>query len=64
MTFEQIWSKLLEKDERLNQGDTMIAFTSANLKRLLQQVYDQGVKQAKDTDKLIGELFGGLGGNR
>lgn len=47
MTFQGIWDQLVAKDARLKEDDAAVEFRAANLKRLLRQVYDQGVKQGK-----------------
>ncbi|MAT51425.1 MAG: hypothetical protein CMK32_09615 [Porticoccaceae bacterium] len=42
MQFSDIWNRLCQKQERLNDGDAEVTFKSENLKKLLRQVYDQG----------------------
>ncbi len=45
MTFDQIWDQLTHKDPRLNQDEAEVVFQAKNLRRLLRQVHEQGVKQ-------------------
>jgi hypothetical protein len=42
MTLSQIWEQLCKKDGRLHDEEAKVEFTSANLKKLLEQVYEQG----------------------
>lgn len=63
MTFDQIWERLARKKPALEQDDSVVTFTSANLRQLLRQVYDQG--EASSHDKApagnpFSDLFGGF----
>lgn len=48
MTFPELWNALVAKDVRLENPEAKIEFKSANLKRLLEQVYEQGGKRERD----------------
>lgn len=50
MTFDAIWEQLRRKNPALSKGDSTVEFRSDNLKTLLRQVYEQGVKSAPKTD--------------
>lgn len=56
MKFEEIWDKLVLKDVRLLKPDTDVTFKAKNLKKLLQQVFDQGVLEQKSLEKPIDRL--------
>lgn len=59
LTMDQIWSQLCAKDPKLLQDDHEVTFISTNLKRLLQQIYDQGRVSAGNTNKsLMEDVFG------
>lgn len=59
MKFSEIWSQLCRKDARLNTDGTKVEFESQNLKRLLEQVYEQGQKSAPKPQS-SGVDFGGI----
>jgi hypothetical protein len=71
VTFQNIWQQLCRKRPKLNDPQSVAEFTSDNLKSLLEQVYDQGFKQGKESvssaddakttgfDSLFGNIFGG-----
>ena len=59
MKFSEIWSQLCRKDARLNTDGTKVEFESQNLKRLLEQVYEQGQKSAPKPQS-PGVDFGGI----
>lgn len=50
MTFDAIWEQLCRKNPSLSKGDSTVEFKSDNLKILLRQVYDQGVKSVPKAD--------------
>lgn len=56
MTFDEIWGQLLRKDPKLNNEDYRVELTAPNLKRLLQQVHDQGVKEGNKNLSVEGIL--------
>ena len=63
MKFSEIWSQLCRKDARLNTDGTKVEFESQNLKRLLEQVYEQGQKSApqpKSSGVDFGRIFDGM----
>lgn len=49
MTFDDIWQQLLQKDTRLDEGNTELKMTAGNLKTLLQQTYCAGQKNGQHT---------------
>lgn len=55
MTFEEIWRQLCRKSPGLDREDTRVEFTSDNLRRLLEQVYEQG--QLSQSDKGFIDTF-------
>ena len=44
MQFNRIWEQLVDKKPALSDPTTKVEFTSESLKRLLLQVYNQGMK--------------------
>lgn len=42
MTFDEIWTQLTQKQPRLLDPNATAKFSSAKLRRLLEQVYDKG----------------------
>lgn len=66
MNMQQIWEQLCNKNALLRVNSTVVEFESQNLKRLLEQVYEQGVKQGRlaEQNKELGkpsfDPFGGL----
>jgi len=58
LSIKNIWAQLVEKDHKLAHSDHKITFTAANLKRLLQQVYNQGAKMGVGVqDTTLDSLF-------
>ena len=56
MTFDELWQALITKSAKLENPDTKVEFTSANLKKLLQQVWDQSEKHQKKLTAHLEEL--------
>ena len=51
MTFPELWANLESKKPRLKDPAATLAMTSAALQRLLKQVYDEGAKDVRRTNK-------------
>lgn len=58
MKFSDVWNQLCRKEPRLNEPETKTEFTSSNLRRLLEQVYEQGRKEGKKTQEFKNQLLG------
>lgn len=63
MTFNDIWNQLVRKQPKLTDSDTVVEFKTANFKRLLEQVYEQGKKAGEggQPHKPYSDLFKQLG---
>lgn len=48
ITFGKVWQQLVTKRPELEKPETKVEFTAGNLRRLLEQVYEQGQKSAAD----------------
>ena len=60
LTLALIWDQLVIKDPKLMDPNHTVEFTSANLKKLLAQVYKQGAGSSPKSslqDKLFGGIF-------
>lgn len=64
MTFREIWQQLVRKDSRLLDGDAKVEFTSSNLKKLLEQVYEQGQKSVPKSGGMFDDLSSMFGGKK
>lgn len=66
MTLQEIWNQLNKKAEgKLDKPDTEIMFTPPKLRKLLEQVYEQGKRSApppKDPEGSFNDLFKGFWG--
>lgn len=60
MKFSAVWDQLCRKHPGLSNDRSTIECTSANLRSLLRQVYDQGEKEGKEHAEKCGKS--GLGG--
>jgi len=61
MTFDQIWNQLIQKQPRIADGDSVVEFTSVNLRKLLKQVYEQGRKSAESKPDPLGPFRDAFG---
>lgn len=59
-TFENLWESLCKKCNDLRDPAAKVEFRSDNLKKLLEQMYDQGAKHSKEQKDLFGNLFRGF----
>ncbi len=50
ITFDATWEALKRKRPDFGRSDVVIEFTPENLRRLLKQVYEQGVASVKVFD--------------
>lgn len=53
MTFDDLWKALLAKNGKLANDEAEVVLKAGNLKKLLEQVYDQGKKAGKDLQKAV-----------
>ena len=62
MTFDEVWKALVTKRPALAEDDTKVEFQVKNLKKLLQQMYDQGassVPKKTPAERLMRDFFRG-----
>ena len=65
MSFNDLWQALVRKRPPLANESITIEMTPANLRKLCEQMYDQGVKaerKAAETAQKFREMFDGNGG--
>ncbi len=57
MTFSTLWQSLCRKRPALTDDSAVVEITAANLRKLLEQAYDIGKKNAKEAESFVDDLL-------
>jgi hypothetical protein len=57
MSFLELWKSLCKKSQKLADGKEVFTFQPDDLKKLLQQFYDQGYNEGKKVKDRFDNIF-------
>lgn len=63
MTFTEYWSALVKRNPDMADESTRMTIGVESFKRSLEQAFEMGQKQARESNRAMEKLFGGKGSN-